>query len=287
MAFAFESTPLHGLLKHETEDELIFIGTVAGKLAIFTALAWPAEGPNRATLDILRGAVPKFVTSGPLAGKLHHRLLNDQEWRWLSTSSATHYPTETGSCSLTWGIRLTTGTQSWFPPDGTIYVNMGDKYIHNGTILDGPALFHELTHVWQLSRDVLSAIFVYRGLGTHVEAAIDEEDPYPFKPGKQWARYNLEQQASIVEAWTLGATEKAINTGLDADTVPRPVPPQKPRPRRDFTIPPPLFRYINGNIRRADTSARTRSGRSARELLKESGRRTMREMLPSKPQIWW
>jgi hypothetical protein len=161
--------------------------------------------------------------------------------------------------------------------DGSFFVNMGDRYVHDQTIPDGPVLFHELTHVWQAGQQILSEIFIYSALGTH----ITDSDPYPFDPGHQWSGYNLEQQATIVEAWTFGATKRPF----DASTVPRPSPPRKARD--EFTIGSPLFRYINGNIRRGDAHATTSDGRSARQLLEEGGHGAMREMHSRSPEIWW
>jgi hypothetical protein len=281
-AFALGGAPLHGLLKHVAEDELIFAGSVAGNIAIFSALTWPALGPTGATAAILRGAVPVFIRTGSLIGKLHNRLLNDQEWEMARYIFGDTLPDRSQIILTNLGNPLDNGNPFVVPStDGTAFVNMGDKYVHDGTIPDGPVLFHELTHVWQLKQQLLSEIFIYRALGTHIA----DDDPYPFEPGKQFAKYNLEQQAAIVEAWTLGATRKDAASGFDADTVPRPVPPRKAR--GELTIQSPLFRYINGNIRRRDTSTRTGNGRSARQLLNEGGHPTIREMLPSRPQIWW
>ena len=73
-AFALSGDPLHGLLKHEAQDEIILLGEIAGNAAIFSALSWPALGPVGASLAIAQGAVPLYVTVGSLVGKLHHRL---------------------------------------------------------------------------------------------------------------------------------------------------------------------------------------------------------------------
>ena len=79
-AFALAGDPLHGLLKHEFEDELIWVGHIAADTAIFTGLYWPALGPVGASLQIAKGAIPLYITGRSLLGKLHHRLLNDDEW---------------------------------------------------------------------------------------------------------------------------------------------------------------------------------------------------------------
>src|SRR5512132_2917818 len=79
-AFALGGDPLHGLLKHEFEDELIMLGQIAGETAIFSGLSWPVLGPIGASAVIAAGAIPAFVAVGSIIGLLHHRLLNDQEF---------------------------------------------------------------------------------------------------------------------------------------------------------------------------------------------------------------
>jgi hypothetical protein len=277
-AFLLAGDPLHGLLKSEAEDELIFLGSVGLNVAIFSGLAWPALGPIGASLAITRGLVPLYIKGRDLIGKLHHRLLNDQEWEMAQYIFRDTLLDRSKIVLTNLGNPLDNGNPVVVPStDGSVFVNMGDRYVHDSTILDGPVLFHELTHVWQVRQRILSEIFIYSALGTHVT----DTDPYPFNPGSQWSGYNLEQQASIVEAWTLGATRRPF----DASIVPRP-----PRPRTargEFTIGSPLFRYINGNIRRGDASATTSDGRSAGQLLKEGGHRAMREMHFRSPAIWW
>ncbi len=97
-AFALGGDPLQGLLKHEAEDEIIWLGQIGANVAIFTGLSWPALGPVGASLAIAEGAVPLYVSVGSLVGKLHHRGMNDQDGKWRSTSSAGHCSTGTRSC---------------------------------------------------------------------------------------------------------------------------------------------------------------------------------------------
>jgi hypothetical protein len=105
---------------------------------------------------------------------------------------------------------------------------------------------------------------------------LTEDNPYPFVPGQQFREYNLEQQAGLVEAWTLGATRRAPFTPVFDDGA-----------RGKLSIGSPVFRYINGNIRRGRRNARTREGTSTRRLLREGGHRTMRQMHSRPPAIWW
>jgi len=147
--------------------------------------------------------------------------------------------------------------------------------VYNATITDGPKLYHELTHVWQAKKKMLTEIYLYAA-----GVQITEGDPgaYIFSPGAQWSEYNIEQQASIVEAWTLGATSL---------TAPGGVPSFDRGTRGKFSIDSPVFRYINGNVRRSDNGAVTGSGSSVRQLLADGGHRTMKDMHSKPPSIWW
>src|SRR5215218_8251432 len=42
---ALGGDPIHGLLKHEFEDELIMVGYIAGDYVIYAGVTWPALGP--------------------------------------------------------------------------------------------------------------------------------------------------------------------------------------------------------------------------------------------------
>jgi hypothetical protein len=262
-AFALAGDPLHGLLKHEFEDELILLGQIGANAAISTGLSWPALGPVGASLAIAQGAVPLYVTAGSLVGKLDHRLLNDEEWemaRYIFRDSL-YDRTEIILTNLG-GLD---GRPFVYPsgPLGPVFVNMGNRYVHDSTIPDGPVLFHELTHVWQAKQRVLTEIFLYDAL----------EREYDFTHGSQWNEYSLEQQGSIVEAWTLGAIDRS--GGVFA------------RLRNKFAIGSPLFRYINRNVRRSDDGARTGSGRSVRQLLADGGHLTVKDMHSDPPSVWW
>lgn len=274
-AIALGGDPLHGLLKHEAEDELIWLGQIGLNAAIFSGLYWPALGPVGATLQILQGLVPLYITLGSLVGALHHRLLNDEEWemaRYVFRDSLY----ERNDIILT-NLGAVDGRPFVFPigPLGPVYVNMGSGYVHEGTTPCGPLLLHELTHVWQAKERVLTEIYLYD--------AVERE--YNFVHGDQWSEYNLEQQAGIVEAWSLGATESkppatpgiscSPNERLDVGTY------------NEFALGSPLFRYINGNVRRSDNEARTGNGRSVRQLLTEGGHRTVKDMHPKPPKPWW
>jgi hypothetical protein len=258
------------LLKHEFEDELILLGVIGVDVAICTGLYWPALGPIGATLEIGQGLVPLYVTAGSLVGKLHHRPLNDEEWemaRYIFRDSLY----DRDDIILT-NLAGSGGRGFTYPIStvGPVLVNLGHSYLHDKTTIDGPLLFHELTHVWQVKRRLLREVFFYDAVP---EAIADSA--YYFTPGSQWSGYRTEQQAAIVEAWTRGATKhEAI--GFDDGA------------RHKLTINSPLFRYINGNVRRSNNGASTGSGRSARQLLADGHHRTMKHMLhPKPPTVWW
>ncbi|MGH8064152.1 MAG: hypothetical protein ACRERE_02705 [Candidatus Entotheonellia bacterium] len=262
-AFALAGDPLHGLLKHEAEDELILLGQIGANAAIFSGLFWPALGPIGASLAIAQGAVPLYVTVGSLVGKLVHRLLHDDEWemaRYIFRDSLY----DRAEIILT-NLGGVNGRPFVYPigPLGPVFVNLGNRYVHNLTTPDGPVLFHELTHVWQAKQRVLTEIFLYDAL----------ERAYDFTHGGQWSEYSLEQQPSIVEAWTQGAIDRIADVFS--------------RVRNKFAIGSPVFRYINGNVRRSDDEAETGSGRSVRQLLTDGGHRTMKDMHSEPPLVWW
>lgn len=261
-AFALAGAPIHGLLKHEFEDELIMLGYLAGDLAITAGITWPIVGPF--------GAAPHLYAAGKLLfGKLHHRLMNDQEWemaRYIFRDSS--YDRSDIYLTNMAGQGGRPFTYSLAPLGVPVLVNLAGGYNPNATTPDGPLLFHELTHVWQAKKDVLREIYLYET----VPDAVKKD--YDFTPGNQWNEYGTEQQAAIVEAWTLGATQKigsSFNKGASGK----------------LSINSPLFRYINGNVRRSDDGATTNSGGAVRRLLIEGGHETVKDMHPQPPPIWW
>jgi hypothetical protein len=267
-AFFLAGDPIHGLLKHEFENEIILIGRIGVDVGLFTGLTWPLLGPLGMTADILKGLLPTFVNEGLLDGLLAHRLLNDQEWEM---AQYIFHDTLFARSDIVLTDLGGIDGRPFVLPTGVgeqALVNLGHNYTHNVTIPNGPVLFHELTHVWQAKRKHLTEIFLYDARVTLTDR------PYDFEPGAQWNQYNLEQQASIVEAWALGSTRKA-NEVFDAPS------------RGKLSIGSPMFRYINRNIRRKDTEGSSGNGRSARQLLKEGGHRRMNQMHSRPPAIWW
>lgn len=91
-AFVLGGDPIHGLLKHEAEDELIMVGLLAADMAIFTAVTWPAVGPFWCGTQHVRyrpAAVGKATPSTPETTR---------NGTWPATSSGT--PVWTGPTSF-------------------------------------------------------------------------------------------------------------------------------------------------------------------------------------------
>jgi hypothetical protein len=267
-AFLLTGDPLQGLLKHEFEDEIIWLGQIGANIAIFSALSWPALGPIGASVAIAEGALPLYITVGSLIGKLDHRLMNDQEWEMAQFIFRDTLP-DRSEIVLT-NLGGEDGRAFTYPSTiGSVFVNLGNRYVHNAPIPAGFTLFHELTHVWQAKQKAFSEVFLY-----DARVQLTENDPYLFTPGDQWRTYNIEQQASLVEAWTRGAASRGTH-GFDLNS------------RGKFTINSPVFRYINGNIRRGDQAATTQPGGSVRSLLKDGHHHRMRDMHRPSPMPWW
>jgi hypothetical protein len=277
---------LHGLLKHEVEDEIIWVGQLGANIVIEAALTWPVEGPIQQSLQISKGIYPVYITGkalyGKITGKLNARYMNDQEWemaRYIFRDSLI------GPVDVPWDIPkdivLTNvggldGRPFTLPgTTGTTFVNLGAYYTYDRRIDDGPVLFHELTHAWQGRRNGLSNLFLY---GARVDLP-GLSNPYVFSPGNQWSDYNIEQQAIAVEAWARGATQ---TTGVGPHSYNF-----DSGARNKFAIASPVFRYINANIRRSDPHADTSVSQSARQLLREGNHHAMKELNSPPPTIWW
>ena len=268
--FALSGDPLHGLLKHEAEDELIMLGQIAGDAAIYSGITWPLVGPF--------GAAPHlYITGRLLLGKVHFRSPNAQEWEMARYIFGDTLPARTDVVLTNLaGLSGFPFTYPLTPLSRPITINLAGWYEPDPPIDEGPVLFHELTHAWQVERRVLKEVFLY---DAHV-LVTEGEEAYLFEPGSQWSDYNVEQQACIVEAWARGATRRAAELSDDTFKF-------DSNSRSKLALHSPLFRYINGNIRRADDDAHTSDGTSIRDLLADGGHRTVREMYSSPPPIWW
>jgi hypothetical protein len=201
------------------------------------------------------------VVIGDLIGVVQQRPLRDDEFE-----VARHV--FRGSLPPRNSIRLTNLAgfegRPFTVPFGTggALVNLGQAYVHDRHIDDLPTLVHELAHAWQIARSALPEVFICNGALVQLKNEITDAE-YDYTPGLQWDEYGLEQQAHIVEDWVEG-----------------------PAPMR---LASPLFRYLNANVRRADTDARTAGGGSLRKLFAEARAKTLslREINPPAPAPWW
>jgi hypothetical protein len=243
--------PLAGLLKNEVEDELIFISPFGIVTSIDVFLPIDPIGT--------------VIAVGDLLGLIQHRTMLDDELevaRYVFGNTLERIE----------DIRVTSlvgldGNPFAAPTHaGGRTVNLGGAYRHSSVVANIPLLMHELAHVWQYDHSFLEQVAVCEGLLT---AGLDTlgRDVYSFEPGKQWSDYGFEQQPSIVEAWTLGATHR-VKKNFDVLA------------RGKISINSPVFRYINGNIRRGKTDAKTGVGDSLRQLLADGGHDTVRQMHP-------
>ena len=64
-----------------------------------------------------------------------------------------------------------------------------------------PTLIHELTHVWQSYHSTFPTSYIFNSLW---HQAVSGSNAYAYTPGQPWERYNVEQQAQIVEDWFRG-----------------------------------------------------------------------------------
>ncbi len=103
---------------------------------------------------------------------------------------------------------LGAGGRPWTTNSPPLYtVNVGPDYPNMTTSLERKLLFiHELAHVWQGQHLVP---FMLNSAAHQSLSAIhnggDVNKAYSYKVGKPWNKYNVEQQASIVEHWFLPA----------------------------------------------------------------------------------
>jgi hypothetical protein len=247
------------LLKHEAEAELLVAGHFAGELLLFGGVTWPITSASGAIV---------FGRTVLERGMIQMRGPTDQEWEMARHVFRGTLP-DRDDVILTnlGGLNGDPFTYPMAPTGHPVLVNLAGFYDDDLTP-DGPVLFHELAHAWQAERKVLREPFFY-----DARATLKGETAYVFEPGEQWSDYNLEQQASIVEAWCRGATRKTANGFHNG--------------RSELTLGSPLFRYINANVRRADPDASTSGGPSVRRLLREGDHRTVRSMHPLHPRLWW
>lgn len=92
------------------------------------------------------------------------------------------------------------------------------RTIRSYTIFVGPAVYeegadgprfhdtfiHELTHVWQGYHGLLGWAYMAQSMLSQGYAILTQGDrnrAYDYKPGESWDKYNVEQQALLVQDW--------------------------------------------------------------------------------------
>lgn len=84
----------------------------------------------------------------------------------------------------------------------------GDMTRHPGLLV------HEMTHVWQGKNRTLALSYALEAAFHQCRQELGGPDAYAFSPGRPWASYNPEQQASIVEAWFENGSSEDKNDPL-------------------------------------------------------------------------
>jgi hypothetical protein len=129
--------------------------------------------------------------------------------------------------------------------DGDILVNFGDGLddaIHHvapdrGYTQPGQLLIHELTHAWQIANAGETPEYYWRA----AMAKLAGQAAYHYgPPGPPWGKFGLEQQATIVEEWSVGTEGRATVT---------PIPGRDASPPAGMQEGDPYFGYIADNIR--------------------------------------
>jgi len=88
-------------------------------------------------------------------------------------------------------------------------MNLGPSGFANaGTAANGPLLIHELMHVWQSYHSLFPTSYIFNSLW---HQAVSGSNAYAYTPGQLWERYNVEQQARIVEDWFIGGMRSNSN----------------------------------------------------------------------------
>lgn len=172
--------PLAGLLKNESEDELIMLNPL-GLVPSITVF--------------IDGA----LAIGSLIGVVQHRTMRDDELRVVRHVFG-------NSLQRSNEIRLTnvaglSGRPFTVPSHaGGAVVNLGRDYVHGDRISSMSLLIHELTHAWQIQRSLAPEVFLCNAALVQIANELGER-VYDYVAGKQWSSYGLEQQAHIIEDW--------------------------------------------------------------------------------------
>ncbi|GAB4360330.1 MAG: hypothetical protein Kow006_30080 [Gammaproteobacteria bacterium] len=106
-------------------------------------------------------------------------------------------------------VTNTLGLQSrpWTTNTPPIYtINVGvDAYNNLAVNAWSRLLIHELSHVWQGQHGVpFMSNSAYHQVLSAIQNGGSPGKAYQYTPGKQWSKYNSEQQASIIDNWFAG-----------------------------------------------------------------------------------
>ena len=107
------------------------------------------------------------------------------------------------------GVPVTLASVSSIIPVSTLRhytIYFGPEVFNDGADRPGVAstFVHELTHVWQGYHGNLGWEYMVNSMLAQGHAILTQGDrnrAYDYKPGKPWKKYNVEQQALLVQDW--------------------------------------------------------------------------------------
>ena len=107
------------------------------------------------------------------------------------------------------GVPVTLASVSSIIPVSTLRnytIYFGPEVFSDGADRPGTAstFIHELTHVWQGYHSGLGWEYMVNSMIAQGHAILTQGDrnrAYDYKPGKPWKKYNVEQQALLVQDW--------------------------------------------------------------------------------------
>jgi hypothetical protein len=181
------------------------IGVIAGVL-VFAVGAATGLGAAQA---LILGTVAGAATAAIANQLIRSRPINPEEIALARKVFGDHLPYDQIQLTNLAGI----GGRAFTAPgvDGKTYCNLG-LALDNTLGADpsrsypnaGELLIHELTHAWQIARNGFIPGFVCSGV-VNQTAYVMGDNVYAYGPaGPDWASFNLEQQAQIVNEWFAG-----------------------------------------------------------------------------------
>lgn len=190
---------------------LIGAGSLTAGARIIEGVLWMA-GPY--------GTLYSLIGEGIATLGASERPLTDAEYQWAQTIFAGTLPPKEKMV-----ITDTIGGSNRpfvFPRfDGKITLNLGATMFSNPIGADAKTFVHELVHAWQIEHVPFDLAWLADALSTQLCHSLGASSYNPGNPGPPFHRFNLEQQAEIVELW--------FHDGMRVDD--------------------PWYRYIEENIR--------------------------------------